>query len=219
MKRNVWVKLSLCFLLSTRKGYWGSRRITPRILDLGSRWKWVVSFTPGRFIPRERALGTHWIGGRVGPRHCGEEKNSESLPGLETAIVQPVSQPYTTELSWLLHECVSESKITHISSFGIIWSLVARFTLWSLSPWEITQVSFELEAEPVLIWRRSWGIPRKVSVRIAEYWTRDFWNNKQDRSFYGTRRFIAAISKTMILFSSEPLQSVSHPTNLFLYSS
>jgi hypothetical protein len=26
------------------------------------------SFTPGRFIPKENAPGTHWIGGWVGPR-------------------------------------------------------------------------------------------------------------------------------------------------------
>jgi hypothetical protein len=46
----------------------GSGGIAPLILDLGTRWKWVVSFTPGRFAPRERAPGTHWIGGWVGPR-------------------------------------------------------------------------------------------------------------------------------------------------------
>jgi hypothetical protein len=28
----------------------------------------VVSFTTGRFNPRKRALGTHWIGGWVSPR-------------------------------------------------------------------------------------------------------------------------------------------------------
>jgi hypothetical protein len=29
--------------------------------------EWSAS-RPGRFTPRERAPGTHWIGGRVGPR-------------------------------------------------------------------------------------------------------------------------------------------------------
>jgi len=29
----------------------------------------------------------------------GEEKNSQSLPGLETPVIQPVVQRYTTELS------------------------------------------------------------------------------------------------------------------------
>jgi hypothetical protein len=41
------------------KTYGGSECIDPRFLDLGTR----VSFTPG-----ERASGTHWTGGWVGPR-------------------------------------------------------------------------------------------------------------------------------------------------------
>jgi hypothetical protein len=62
---NTKVKLSLCFFLTEHHawrhiGEWG---VAPRILDLGTRWRWLVSFTP-----RERAPGTHWIGGCVGPR-------------------------------------------------------------------------------------------------------------------------------------------------------
>jgi len=41
------------------KAYWGS--IVPRILDLGTRWRWAVSSRSGRFTHRERAPGTHWI--------------------------------------------------------------------------------------------------------------------------------------------------------------
>jgi hypothetical protein len=41
------------------------------ILNLGTRWGWVVSITPQpRFIPGERTPGTHWTGGWVGPRAC-----------------------------------------------------------------------------------------------------------------------------------------------------
>jgi len=29
----------------TIKTYWGSRYISPRILDLFTKWRWVVSFT------------------------------------------------------------------------------------------------------------------------------------------------------------------------------
>jgi hypothetical protein len=43
--------------------------IAPRILDFGTRWKWLVRFTPG----------THWIGGWV-----GEGKNS--LPCWESNL-------------------------------------------------------------------------------------------------------------------------------------
>jgi len=33
------------------KAYCGSGGLTPRILTLGTRWKWVVSFTPRTFYP------------------------------------------------------------------------------------------------------------------------------------------------------------------------
>jgi hypothetical protein len=39
------------------------------ILNLGTRWGWVVSVTPRpRCTPGERTPGIHWIGGWVGPR-------------------------------------------------------------------------------------------------------------------------------------------------------
>jgi hypothetical protein len=38
------------------------------ILDLGSVWRWVVSFTSWPLYPGKRAPDTHWIGGCVGSR-------------------------------------------------------------------------------------------------------------------------------------------------------
>jgi hypothetical protein len=49
---------------------------------------------PAILPPKERAHGTHWIGGSG----RGEEKNSQPLPGLEPPIIQTVAQCYTTEL-------------------------------------------------------------------------------------------------------------------------
>jgi hypothetical protein len=57
---------------------------------------WRVS-CPGRFTPRERARGTHWIGGWVGPRAVLDavvrrktlSPRRKSNP--RTAIVQPVA--------------------------------------------------------------------------------------------------------------------------------
>jgi hypothetical protein len=46
----------------------------------------MVSFTPGRFTPGERASGTHWIGGWMGPRAGLDEVERRKilpLPGLE----------------------------------------------------------------------------------------------------------------------------------------
>jgi hypothetical protein len=54
----------------------------------------------GRFTPRERAPGTHWIEGWVGPRDVLDavkrkipSPHRESNP--RTPIVQPVAQRYT----------------------------------------------------------------------------------------------------------------------------
>jgi len=86
------------------KAYWGSGRIDSRILDLGTRWRWVTSFTaqplypPGKnpWYPLDRRLG----GSQDRSGRGGEEKISQSIAGHELPIVQPAH--YTTELSRLL---------------------------------------------------------------------------------------------------------------------
>jgi hypothetical protein len=40
------------------KTYKGVDDIAPNIHNLSTRWRWVVSATP-----KEKAAGTHWIGG------------------------------------------------------------------------------------------------------------------------------------------------------------
>jgi hypothetical protein len=64
---EVKVNMSLRFNWASRHegvlGDWRYSSTVPRILDLGTRLRWVVSFTP-----RERAPVTHCIGDWVGPR-------------------------------------------------------------------------------------------------------------------------------------------------------
>jgi hypothetical protein len=58
------VKLSLCLISLS---IWGSRGIAPPFLPSaldGGEWS---ASRPCRFTPGERAPGTHWIGGWVGP--------------------------------------------------------------------------------------------------------------------------------------------------------
>jgi hypothetical protein len=88
-KMKVKLKLPLCFNWAQRhEGILGSGGIAPRILDLGTRWRWVVNFTPSRFTPQgknppqypsDRRLGgpQSWSG------RGGEEKNSQPPPGIE----------------------------------------------------------------------------------------------------------------------------------------
>jgi hypothetical protein len=58
---------------SRHKGLLQSGGIAPRILDLDTRWRWMSASHSGRFPPREKAAGNHWIGGWVDPR-TGLEK-------------------------------------------------------------------------------------------------------------------------------------------------
>jgi hypothetical protein len=73
-------------------------RYSSTFLDLGTRWRRVISFThlplphppPERALyPLERRLG--WPQSRSG--RCGEEKNL-ALLGMEPTV-QPVIRPYT----------------------------------------------------------------------------------------------------------------------------
>jgi hypothetical protein len=54
----------------------------PHFIDLGTSWggggEWSAS-RPGRFTLGERAPGTHWIGGWMGPRAGLEDVEKVSL--------------------------------------------------------------------------------------------------------------------------------------------
>jgi hypothetical protein len=75
------VKLFLCLTKRyTMKTYWGSGGIAPRILDLGTRWRWVVSFTFQPLCPQGKSLCYPLDRRLSGPQNHsgrgGEEKNS-----------------------------------------------------------------------------------------------------------------------------------------------
>jgi hypothetical protein len=83
------------------KTYCGSGGIAPRILDLCTKWRWVVRFTPRPLYPQGKSPGTHWIGGVVGPRAVLDTVVKRKIPSprresnSRIPIVQPVAQRYT----------------------------------------------------------------------------------------------------------------------------
>jgi hypothetical protein len=88
------------------KAYRRSGGIAPRIFDLGTRWRWVVSFTP-RLLYSHGKSPWYPLSRRVGePQNRsgrgGEEKNSQPLQRLEPPINEPIAQLCITELSRLL---------------------------------------------------------------------------------------------------------------------
>jgi hypothetical protein len=113
---KVKVKLSLCFNWSPRhEGVLvGSGGIAPWILDLGTRWRWVVSFTPRPRYPQGNSPWYPFYRRLCGPQsrsgRGGEEKNSQPLPGLQSPG-HPARNPalYHGDIStpvmtyWVLH--------------------------------------------------------------------------------------------------------------------
>jgi hypothetical protein len=101
------VKLSLCFNRAPHhEGVLGTGGIAPCILDLGTSWRTVVSFTPLPLYPQgknpkyplHRRLGGPQNRSGLG----GEEKNSWLLRGLKPPIIQSVAQRFTAEISRLV---------------------------------------------------------------------------------------------------------------------
>jgi hypothetical protein len=95
------LKLSLCLTEHHTMTYCGSRSIAPRILDLSTRWRWVVGFTPRPLCPQGKSPGIHWIGCSVGLRAVLDAVVKTKIPSprresrTRTPIVQPIAQRYT----------------------------------------------------------------------------------------------------------------------------
>jgi hypothetical protein len=83
----------------------------------------AVSFTPRHLYPRGKSswypLDRRLGGPQSRSGRGGEEKNSQPLPGLESPIIQPVAQRYTTELSQLqevLSKCLKGFIVSDVNS-------------------------------------------------------------------------------------------------------
>jgi hypothetical protein len=82
---------------------------------------WSAS-RPSRFTPRERAAGTHWIGGRVGPRTVLDAVVKRKIPSPRreskprTPIVQPVA-----------HDCAITAHYSFkgFNNYFLVWFCIA----------------------------------------------------------------------------------------------
>jgi hypothetical protein len=76
---------------------WRSAGVSLDILNLGTRWRWVVSLTYRPLYPREIVPGTLRIGSWIGPRACVEEKKfcpcRDSKPGRPSRIPSIPTEP------------------------------------------------------------------------------------------------------------------------------
>jgi hypothetical protein len=100
---NIKIKLSLCFNWAPcHKGISGEWRYssTHSLTSALDGGEWSASH-PSCFTTRERAPGTHWIGGHVGPRAILDAVVKRKIPSPcwesrpRTPIIQPVAWHYT----------------------------------------------------------------------------------------------------------------------------
>jgi hypothetical protein len=82
------------------KAYWGMEVQRHSFFDLGTRWRWVVSFTTRSFYLRERPPppNTHWIGGWVGPRAGLDAMVKSKIPSPCRDSTPPLSIPQSSAI-------------------------------------------------------------------------------------------------------------------------
>jgi hypothetical protein len=158
------------------KTFWGSGSIAPRTLDLGTRWRWVVSFTPrplyppgkSSWYPLDRRLG----GPQSRSGHGGKDKNSQPLRESNrwTPIAQPVARRYTDRaITALINICYS-----HLFSIIFI-TLIILHSVFFYRSQEIhfsRSQSFFLTARHAM--RTYWG-SGGTAPRILDLGTRWRW--------------------------------------------
>jgi hypothetical protein len=109
------------------KTYWGNRCIAPRIFSLGSRWRWLVSFTSWPLYSRSRNTRDSLDGRLGGPQTrsgCGgKEKKFQYCPCRVWNTGRPAHSmvPVLTELPRhvnLLEKNMSTRKTNEVRSTG-----------------------------------------------------------------------------------------------------
>jgi hypothetical protein len=118
VKVQVKLKLSLCFNRAPRNEdileEW-RYSLTQSLTSVLDGREWSASH-PGRFTPRERAPGTHWIGGWVGPRAVCTRK---SLRNIFYTPVKTSFSKYAPCLDRML--CNDAISSAEIISLRVIW--------------------------------------------------------------------------------------------------
>jgi hypothetical protein len=102
---------------------WGNECIDPCILDLSTRWRWVVNFTLWPLYPQERAPSIHWMGGWVGPKTGLDEMDSRKF--------LPPSNALNSDTSAIQHTA-NHYKNHAISHIGLTFTMLPWKWKWLL---------------------------------------------------------------------------------------
>jgi hypothetical protein len=165
--KKVKVKLSLCFnWASCHEGVLGEWMYssTHSLTSALNGGEWSAS-RPSCFTPRERAPGTHWIGGWVGTRTVLDVVVKRKIPSPHresnprTPIIQPIAQRYT------------DSAITALQ---IVWYRgILGSTVWENKCLQFIQIARQGEKHDALGSRR-WKGASQIRGLISQ-WTLWAW--------------------------------------------
>jgi hypothetical protein len=131
-KGKVHVKLILCLTKHrSMKPYWAESRHTSHTLGPGTRWRWVVSLTPRPLYPQGKStcypLNRRVSGGQSRSGRGGEEKNFQTMPGIEQPPPpnHPACRPalYHWDIPaflWVI--CCKITSILQFSQYRMAWN-------------------------------------------------------------------------------------------------
>jgi hypothetical protein len=111
-------------------------RYSSTILDLGTRWRWVVNFMPWPLTTQENCL---WhildrrLGGPQGRSGCSEERNV-TLAANQTSTIQPVAHHCT---DWAYHLFLTDQVKTELNIRQIPFSHISFSCMCPLSHYSI----------------------------------------------------------------------------------
>ena len=124
---------------------WGSGSVFPFLLNLGTRWRWVVSFTtPAALPPRQRSRASHWVRVWAGP-----------WASLDWLLTRKISDRIESRLVC----CPSRSVVAILPKLLEPYFLLVK-TLYRRN---VSYYSFRHE---VGIWQETQVLPTKTYVQI-----------------------------------------------------
>jgi hypothetical protein len=113
------------------KTRWSNNAIDPHFLDLGTSWRWVVSFTAWPLYSGERAPGTHLIGGWMDPRAGLDDVENRKFLILSGLELRPLGRPVRSQSLYLLRYPGSWcSFVTDINQLLWSWTYCIYHTLY-----------------------------------------------------------------------------------------
>jgi hypothetical protein len=152
--------------------------IDPYFLDLGTSWRWVVSFLPRPLYPQGNIPGTNRIGGWVDHMVWTTWRRGNSWPyrdsNFDPSVVQPVASLYT---DWAI---LNENKQRTPSFFQkrnatqevrIPNKILALVFCWEIKFQSLESLLYRKISNTIYIYVCKQGFPRTFLQRFISCWT------------------------------------------------